>query len=258
MQTVNLDHCAILGVDVGFSARRATTGIAWVVDGEVEAVRTHSDWPRRRLELPTSQSFDMIAIDGPLLPDGADPETDRLCERVFLRRPFHNRCKPGLSHFGTGRHLRRAAVETADQFRSLIKPGAATCFGGPFVIGNVPIIEAFPNAFLGLLLSGDAFAERPKPRKRFDWLYDKALSEGVFPRLLDFLDWRGPGLLQRLSNEHDHERRAALICLLTAATAAVGKGTTVGNDVGGYLWMPPRELWSDWASAGMDSSGQIA
>src|SRR5207244_9132325 len=54
MQTVNLDHCAILGIDVGFSARRATTGIAWVVNGEVEAVWTHSDWPRRRLELPTS------------------------------------------------------------------------------------------------------------------------------------------------------------------------------------------------------------
>ena len=52
------------GIDVGFSAKRATTGVAWAINGEVGARRTHSDWPRRQLDLPTNQSFDLIAIDG--------------------------------------------------------------------------------------------------------------------------------------------------------------------------------------------------
>ena len=30
---------------------------------------------------------------------------------VFVRSPFHNGCKPGLSHWGLGLELRRASAE---------------------------------------------------------------------------------------------------------------------------------------------------
>ncbi len=249
MQTADLDSCALLGIDVGFSAKRPTTGMAWVLNGTVEAIKTHSDWPGRQRELLASQSFDLIAIDGPLIPDGADPEIDRQCERRFLRRPFHNRCKPGLSHLGTGRHLRRAAMETAEQVRPLITPNAAIRLRGPMGIGSLPIVEAFPNAFLAVMLPDECFSEPPLPRRRrrFDWLYDRAVSKDVFPRLLDHLGWDCPPLLDRLKDEPDHEKRAALICLLTAASAAIGKATAIGDETGGYLWMPPKQLWSEWA-----------
>jgi hypothetical protein len=253
VNAIDLNKCALLGVDVGFAADRPTTGMAWVVNGKIEAVRTHSDWPRRQSELPGNQLFDLIAIDGPLIPDGADPEVDRQCEHRFLRRPFHNRCKPGLSHFGTGRRLRQAAMETAEQVRPLISTNGVARFAGPEVFMSVPIVEAFPNAFLGVMLSDECFIERPRPRKRFDWLYDRAVAEGVFPRLLGHLGWDCPPLLDRLKAERDHERRAALICVLTAATAAVGEATPIGDHVGGYLWMPPLALLSDWTNPTADT-----
>src|SRR6516165_7135555 len=124
MDSSDLNNRALLGFDVGFSADRPTTGMAWVVNGEVNAKRTHSDWPSRQKMLPPDQPFDLIAIDGPLIPDGADAEVDRQCEHRFLRRPFHNRCKPGLSHIGMGRRLRKAAMETAKQVQPLISSDA--------------------------------------------------------------------------------------------------------------------------------------
>jgi hypothetical protein len=104
------------------------------------------------------------------------------------------------------------------------------------------------------MLPDKCFSEPPPPRKRkrFDWLYDRAVSNRVFPRLLDHLGWDCPPMLERPSSERDHEKRAALICVLTAATAAVGRATPIGDPVGGYLWMPPKELWSDWALAGVE------
>jgi hypothetical protein len=39
----------------------------------------------------------------------------------------------------------------------------------------------------------------------------------------------------RLRTEKDHELRAALICLLTAALAAQGTATMVGESTGGWL-----------------------
>jgi hypothetical protein len=130
-------------------------------------------------------------------------------------------------------------------------------FIGPVVIGKLPIVEAFPNAFIAVMLSDGCFADRPRPRKRFDWLYDRAVVEGVFLRLLDHLGWRSSNLINRLSAERDHEKRAALVCLLTAATAVFGRANPIGDDVGGYLWMPPMELWSDWAKQGFKEQGAL-
>jgi hypothetical protein len=146
-------------------------------------------------------------------------------------------------------------METAEQVRPLIAPDAAIRLCGPMVIGSLPIIEAFPNAFLAVMLPDECFSEPPLPRKRkrFDWLYDRAVSNRVFPRLLDHLGWDCPPMLERLSSESDHEKRAALICVLTAATAAAGEAIPIGNQLGGYLWMPPKELWSGWARAAMET-----
>jgi hypothetical protein len=143
-------------------------------------------------------------------------------------------------------------METAEQVRSLIAPDAVIRFGDPTVIGSLPIVEAFPNAFLAVMLPNECFSEPllPRKRRRFDWLYDRAVAKRVFPRLLDHLGWDCPPLLDRLKAERDHERRAALICVLTAVTTAVGKATPIGDETGGYLWMPPKELWSEWAKAG--------
>lgn len=111
--SVNLNHVALLGIDVGFSKSRPTTGITWSKNGDFGAARTHADWDRRRQHIPASTQFSVIAIDGPLVPVGSDDSLDRLCERLFIRGAFQTRCKPGMSNHGYGKDLRRAAAETA-------------------------------------------------------------------------------------------------------------------------------------------------
>jgi hypothetical protein len=234
---------SLLGIDVGFSRRRRTTGLAWSADGQVEAIKTHSDWERRQANLPAITRFAVIAIDGPLVPAGTDERAKRQCESFFIRGLFQKRCKPGLSHCGLGLALRRAARDTGEQFRHL-----AASAGGPHIISNLSIIEAFPNAFIGVMLSDEAFSiGRAAQRKKFDWLYGHALREHVFHRLMRHLQWDCDALLARLEADCDHERRAALICLLTAGCAAVGQAMVVGDEAGGYFWLPPRELWAQWA-----------
>ncbi|MBP2237677.1 hypothetical protein J2Z31_004200 [Sinorhizobium kostiense] len=234
----------LLGIDVGFSKSRPTTGIAWSVAGELGAAKTHTDWERRQQKIPPATIFSVIAIDGPLTPPDAPDDLARLCERLFIRGAFQTRCKPVLSHHGYGRALRKAAAETAAQVTHL---AAATPIGQA-VIPSTAIIEAFPNAFLGVLLGDERFGtSQAAKRKKFDWLYDHAVESGVFAKLLEFIGWSDDRVLQRLTDERDHERRAAWICLMTAACAAVGKAEAIGDEAGGWIWLPPAELWADWA-----------
>lgn len=237
--SVDLSRIALLGIDVGFSKSRATTGIAWSKNGDFGAARTHADWERRSHHIPASTKFSVIAIDGPLVPVGADDSLDRLCERLFIRGAFQTRCKPGLSNHGYGKDLRRAAAHTAEQILHLAMPSEAV---RKAIRPGTSIIEAFPNAFLGVLLPEARFAmPTAAKRKKFDWLYDHALDSGVLRNIFEALDWSNQALLDTMLVETDHEKRAAWICLLTAACAATGTSEVIGDDIGGSFWLTPLD-----------------
>jgi predicted nuclease with RNAse H fold len=249
---VDFDQIALLGIDVGFSKSRPTTGIAWSKHGEFGAARTHSDWERRSQHIPASTKFSVIAIDGPLVPVGSSDSLDRLCERLFIRGEFQTRCKPGLSNHGYGKDLRRAASQTADQILQLAKPNEA--IKKTIRLGS-SVIEAFPNAFLGVLLPEARFAlPAAGKRKKFDWLYDHAIDSGVLGAVFRSLNWQNLPLLDAILTEKDHEKRAAWICLLTAACAASGKSKVVGDDLGGWFWLPPSGLWAQWARDALEKN----
>lgn len=242
---IELDKTALLGIDVGFSKSRPTTGIAWSVKNKSGATKTYSDWERRRQHIPASTQFSVIAIDGPIVPIGSDDDLNRLCERLFIRGAFQTRCKPGLSNHGYGKDLRRSAAETVDQVLHLAKHNG---FMMNAIRKEAFIIEAFPNAFLGVLLPEARFAlPKAGKRKKFDWLYDHAVDSGVLPDLFHKIGWHNPQLMTAVLDERDHEKRAAWICLLTAACAATGKSEVVGDDLGGWFWLPPLDLWAPWA-----------
>src|SRR5262245_10075251 len=108
----------LLGLDVGFSAAKATSGVAVLVGASCSVGRaTSASESRLRLLCGLSRAA-VTAIDAPLL-----PELDhriRLCERVFASGQFQNRCKAGFSHVpGTGQELRRAGFESATQVRGV-------------------------------------------------------------------------------------------------------------------------------------------
>lgn len=230
----------LLGVDVGFSKVQKSTGIACFCGGTLVAYRADSSWEDRKQGLPESFAPEIIAIDGPLLPLTAEPLLVRKCEQFFSRGLFCRRCKPGLSHFGTGLQLREAAHETSHQF-------CQHFYQEERPLGT-RLVEAFPNLFLGVMVKEEDYAAIPKLRRgqKFDWLYERATLK--LNLLREFTEL--PCLVHdRVIVEKDHELRAALICLLTAALAAKNKAVKAGSEADGWFWLPPTALWEPWALA---------
>ena len=244
----------LLGVDVGFSKTRPTTGIAFL-DGETLTVcRAKTDWRDRRDKLADGFAPDFLAIDGPLLPLGVGARATRHCESLFSRTPFHDRCKPGMSHYGKGLELREAAGDALAQFRGLLT--RKTKEPARRISRRGRVVEAFPNLFLGVFVSDAEYSRRPNFRRggRFDWLYDRVAKSGVLEEELSNHISLPRDVWTKIRRERDHEHRAALICLLTAALVAQRKAAVIGSKDGGWFWLPPVSGWQPWAVDGLDRS----
>lgn len=230
----------LLGIDVGFSKVQKSTGIAFVCDDELTVYRANSTQEDRQRSIPKGFKPAITAFDGPLLPDGVDPLTIRQCEKFFSRGLFCRRCKPGLSHFGTGLSLREATTEAARQFK-----------------GYGRAVEAFPNLFLGVMVCDEDYRKMPALRRgqKFDWLYDCAHKKITLLREHMKLP---DAVFTRIITEKDHEMRAALICLLTAALEHAGTAIKAGDTEGGWFWLPPIDLWEPWALAAADHNLEMA
>ncbi|HEY0791493.1 MAG TPA: hypothetical protein VGD78_10560 [Chthoniobacterales bacterium] len=117
-----------------------------------------------------------------------------------------------------------------------------------------PIVEAFPNAFLGVLMPEVELLAVPKLKRgrRFDWLYERMVTtgrlEGVPSSSVDLPE----AVWHRLRLETDHELRAALICLLTAVFAEQGTAAVIGDAESGWFWLPPCFSWQPWAVQGLE------
>jgi hypothetical protein len=236
-------------VDVGFSKSNKSTGLAWRVDGRIGACRTGSEWALRSAALPVGVSFDVAALDAPLVPAGPGIPR-RSCEAVFYRGAFAKRCRPGMSHFGQGLQFRQAGTLAADQFLAVVGNGHRLA---SIAVAGAAMVEAFPNTFMGVLLPDFVLAGLPPGRSgKSDRLYEACLAEGVFERLIEDLGWPVDETVALLAAERDHDVRAAYICLLTAAIAHAGSATVVGDYLGGWFWLPPLTLWADWAKAAVE------
>lgn len=243
----------LMGVDVGFSSTRASTGIACLDEERLHTSRVGTPWASRKIGVPVGFQPSLIAFDGPLLPASANSRIRRQCEFVFIRAPFHKRCKPGLSHSGSGLDLRRATAEACGQFGQILS-------NSPFaqnicVSRNGPVVEAFPNAFLGVLTSEEVMMSAPKLKRgrRFDWLYEQIVVTGKLESLLSQVVELPTIVWRKLKAENDHELRAALVCLLTAALADQNMAAIVGEETGGWFWLPPLSLWERWAARGLEN-----
>ena len=231
--------------DVGFSDR-PTAGIGRLVDGRIDLKRiTGGEEAFRRLE--AHQPYDVIAIDGPITPFQHDANLVRKVESFFQRGAFQRRCKCAASHVkGTGQQLRQAAALAAD----VLSPSAPNTGDESHpLIRKGRLVEAFPNAFLGVCVTEDAFAQMPRLRrgKKFDWLYGQWQKDGIAERLPLNSAPTVSLFSEKMQKTHDHEERAALVCLMTAACVADGSFTAVGDKAGGWFFLPPWSLWADWA-----------
>ena len=229
----------LLGLDVGFSATRSSSGIARSNGaGDLSVAHTTSRWEDRQ-GIIGSGPVRVAAIDAPFTT--AKPHESRNCERVFSFGAFQKRCKPGFSHIrGTGRRLRQAGWETAVQLASLAPVGDLQAEFPRVADSNV--VEAFPNAFLGVYLDDRVFGRMPLLKRggKFDWLYEAWVTTDRLRVLFSGLELAPYERLREalVANQH-HDERAALVCLMTAACVYAGRYTAIGEAHGGYFFMPP-------------------
>lgn len=244
----------LIGLDIGFSATRRTSGVARLSESDLALGRATSSWESMFELLGSRNTTEVAAIDAALLRE-LNMEK-RACERIFSLGLFQRRCKPGLSHVrGTGRKLREAGHEIAKQL-SDVTSGHNLTSEFPRVWPGRNLVEAFPNAFLGVLIPSARFDAMPRLRrgKKFDWLYDQCCDIIAFSNVVDAIGSEEVrGILATIERNRDHEERAALVCLLTAAAVAEGRYTAVGDEQGGYFFLPPWDSWAEWARQELDT-----
>lgn len=237
----------LVGLDVGFSKTRLSSGAARLNSQGLRLGRVGSTWESRSKVLGPVDLADMAAIDAPLLPkEHFEP---RACERVFTLGRFQRRCKPGLSHIpGTGQSFREAGFEAAEQLAPHVSD-ADTATQFPRVRTGKNIVEAFPNAFLGVMIPEPRYEAMPalrRGREKFDWLYDQWCENSGSGDLMAGLGFDN-AFQRRCRDCRDREERAALVCLITAGAAFHGTYTAVGDPQGGYFFLPSLHFWADWA-----------
>ena len=246
----------VAGIDVGLTLKDPTSGVCRSGDRGLLLRHTYIDRFSRASQFENGERFDVLAIDAPILRIGQLVYEVRPCEKVFVWGAFQTRCKPGETQIrGTGQALRRGGCETAEQFASwLSKHSPFTIF--PRIQHERDVIEAFPNGFLGVLLTDDAYAQMPRLNRneKFDWLMDRCVDRQAFDGIRQLINWPDDDLWKALLSNSQHDERAALICAVTAACVWAGYYVAVGEKVGGYFFLPPWRLWQTWAKDALQAN----
>ena len=246
------DHGSVLGIDVGYSARRKTTGfcglmwdartVRWQCENAGVDERDRLATLRRVLDEREAE-LSAVAIDGPLLPRLDSTPRYRCAESLLSRGAFSRRGKPGPTNGARGRDLHTHATRLANFVlrECRVRPAALVP-----AIHERAIVEAFPNLFLGVLCDeSDYPAEPRRQRKWTDTLYNWRPGDPVIPRKLrslleSLLPRRAIGGDFRIA---DHEKVASFVCALTALCVAAKRFVAVGCHRDGCIVFSGRDLW---------------
>lgn len=279
-----------LGIDVGYAADRPTTGLCLITVDQANFTwvcnNTGTDRDQRlnalRNLIPKGTILNGVGIDGPLVP-GIGPRLGlvkvnhyRAAESLLSRGYFQGLCKPGQTNSPRGQKLHCHATELANLVLRLHEEGCLELAEAihPDRIHQYLIIEAFPTAFLALLLSEQSFpTEEQMDRDKSDIYWEIAVRNPLllalvghidpecFPNLMRTLAERlatrrysylraliehlAPGRYLTKSLEYiiSHDHRAAFICALSAMCVSQRSYVAVGAPVSGDFILPPRKVW---------------
>jgi hypothetical protein len=190
------------------------------------------------------------AFDGPLRAGFDVIGRYRTAERILTRRLGAKIGKPGQASAPIGKKLNAAANHCANIVLSQGRLSPAT---HDQRIDAECIVEAFPSAFLGVLLA-DPAAVAARRADRSDTFYCHLTQDGTLANLLKTL-LPNRLLSVPLDSVTNHDDRAALICALTALCVAAGEFTAVG-DADGWIVLPPRCFVREWAWQDLASNAE--
>lgn len=240
---------SVLGIDVGWSENRRSSAVcrlSWddrQIDWRVERFRANpSEREDAISRVADGRELLTVAIDGPLQPRlnviGRYRSAERLLSRGDLRRRIG---KPGQSSSPNGRKLNEQANEAA----ILVKRRCGIRKASHQVrIDEHSIVEAFPTTFLGVMVERpeELSYRRARSDRYFVHLAEHRCLDRFVQRVLGGRKW-----LNEPRHIRNHDDRAALVCALTALSVAAGEFTAVGDREDGWIILPPRWAFADWA-----------
>ena len=149
--------------------------------------------------------------------------------------------KPGQSSTPVGRLLNEHANACVG---AVLERCSVATAAHPVRIRSEAVVEAFPSAFLGVMLRDPAGVHATRG-DRSDTFYRHLSREGALSTLVEhLLPGRTPAM--SLHDVTDHDERAAVVCGLTALCVAAGKFIAVGDE-DGWIILPPVGFTQPWA-----------
>lgn len=240
---------SVLGIDVGWSTTTRSSAVCHLfwdqreIGWEIDRFRaTENDRERVIRQVVGDATLSAVAIDGPLRKGFDEIGRYRSAERLLSRGQILKRIgKPGQSSSPNGRKLNWQANLAARFARKHCRIEEASHTGR---IDRYGIVEAFPTAFLGVMIENPEGLCRP--RQRSDRYFAYLARNGCLGELLaDLLPDRGlasdPGMIT------NHDDRAAFVCAISALCVAQGRFTAVGDTSDGCIVLPPRNQFTRWA-----------
>lgn len=254
VRRVEPSAAVLAGISPGGSLTDATTGVCRSGPRGFVVTATYADALSRAEALKYPGPFAVVAVGAPILPPGPIHYEPRPCERIFRWAPFQTHCAAQETSSGSGAAFRRAGCDTARQFARVARHiRYAAQF--PRVHPTADLIEAFPRGVLSVMLPEGAFAELPSAGGRINALHASWLRTGASERLQAILPWPDAALWRALSSRDlASEEIAAVACAVTAVGAWLGRYVAAGEPEGGYVFLPPWELWEGWARRGLDEN----
>jgi hypothetical protein len=239
---------AVLGIDVGYSVKRRSSAVCLLYwDSATIRLRVErfkaidEDRMGTIARVVAGRKLLCAAFDGPLRRGFDIIGEYRVAEQMLTRNLWKAIGKPGQSSAPVGRKLNAAANQCvlAVQQLNVLAPARHLQ-----KIAAEAIVEAFPNSFLGLLLStpGDFIVKRGN---RSDTYYAHLAGNGVLDQLIAHL-LPGRSCSPGLSTFTNHDDRAAVVCAITALSVAAKDYVAVGDE-SGWIVLPPASLIAPWA-----------
>ena len=239
----------VLGIDVGWSSRRRASSVcrlSWCsheVSWEIRQFRATDEEREGAIrQVAGDYAISAVAVDGPLKPGLDEIGHYRSAERLLSRGEIRERIgKPGQSSSPNGRKLNEQASLSARLAKKVCHVEEAA---HSVRIDSRAIVEAFPTTFLGVMIEYPEMLHRP--RARSDRYFVHLASSQYLDRFVSCL-LPGRKLTEPLSTIRNHDDRAALVCAITSLCVAIGDFTAVGGNLDGWIILPPRRKFAEWA-----------
>ena len=251
---------AVIGVDVGWSPTRRSSAIcrlSWDSSSVLwEIMRFRAVEPEREQAIATiagAGPITVAAFDGPLRRGFDIIGRYRTAERMLTKGLQPLIGKPGQSSAPVGKLLNHHANACT---RHLLARGDVAEARHAVAIDTKAVVEAFPSSFLGLMI-GDPAALAARRGDRSDTFYQHLAAQGGLGSLIGHC-LPGRQLMADPASISNHDDRAAFVCALTALSVAAGDFVAVGDDIDGWIILPPRQFIqpAQWSLLAKNAAGE--